>query len=331
MKAWFNRPSTIWEEAFPVGNGHIGAMVYGNPSLEQLQLNHLEFWAGSPYNNANPKAGRDTLQKIQRLIAEGKYQEAQDMAKNNFVAIKAHGMPYQPVGDLFLQFKGHESFSDLHREFDIEEAVVRTTYTSNGVNFKREVFSSFMDSVIFVRLTADKPGSISFSTNLTTKQKGTVSAKSTDELSLTAISRDHGGIPGKVVVQANVKILNEGGRITAKDSTLEVSNANAVTLLISMATNFKNYHDLSNDPASIAKRKLVKAEKKPYNRALTDHRSVYQHYFNRVSLNLGSSESIDLPIDQRIQNFATNHDPQLVSLYFQFGRYLLISSSQPGG
>ncbi|MFN5422220.1 MAG: glycosyl hydrolase family 95 catalytic domain-containing protein [bacterium] len=331
MKVWFNSPSTIWEEALPVGNGHIGAMVYGNPALEQLQLNHLEFWAGSPYNNANPTAGKDTLQKVQRLIAEGKYQEAQDMAQKNFVALKAHGMPYQPVGDLLLNFDGHDKFSSLHRELDIKDAVVRTTYTSNGINYKREVFSSFKDSVIFVRLTADKAGSISFKASLSTKNKGDLSVQSNNTLSLLATSRDHEGIPGKVKVQTYVKIKNEGGEISRIGNELVVKNANAVTILISMATNFKNYNNLTSDPVSIAGRKLAKADKKSYPLAITDHSKLYQQYFNRVSLNLGSSESVNLPIDQRIKYFSTGNDPQLVSLYFQFGRYLLISSSQPGG
>ena len=331
MKVWFDRTSTIWEEGFPIGNGHSGAMVFGNPNEEHLQLNHHEFWAGSPYNNANPKAGRDTLQKVQRLIAEGKYQEAQDMAQQNFVALRAHGMPYQPVGDLFLRFDGHDQYSKLHRELDIQHAVTTSTYTVDGVEYKRESFSSFADGVIIVRLTANQPGKISFTTGMSTKQKGSVAAISNNLLSLIATARDHDGIPGKVNVQTYVKIKNEGGLINSRSNELVVKNANAVTIYISMATNFKNYEDLTDNPVALATAQLSKAEKKPYALAISDHKKIYQKYFNRVSLDLGSTESTKLPIDKRIKDFVKGNDPQLVSLYFQFGRYLLISSSQPGG
>lgn len=331
MRVWFDRPSTIWEEAFPIGNGHSGAMVFGNPHEEHLQLNHHEFWAGSPYNNANPKAGKDTLQKVQRLISEGKYQEAQDMAQQNFVATRAHGMPYQPVGDLFLRFDGHDQYSKLNRELDIQHAIITSKYTVNGVEYKRESFSSFADGVIIVRLTASQPGKISFTAGMSTKQKGSIAAISNNMLSMFATSRDHEGIPGKVNVQTFVKIKNEGGQINSKRNELVVNNANAVTIYISMATNFKNYEDLTDDPVALASSQLISAEKKTYPQAFAEHKKIYQKYFNRVSLDLGTTESTQLPIDKRIKDFVKGNDPQLVSLYFQFGRYLLISSSQPGG
>lgn len=331
LKIWFDRPATIWEEALPIGNGHSGAMVYGNPNEEHLQLNHHEFWAGSPYNNANPTAGRDTLQKVQRLITEGKYQEAQDMAQKNFVAQKVHGMPYQPPGDLFLTFKGHQNYTKLHRELDIQQAVVTSSYIVDGVEYKREAFSSFADGVIVLRLTANQVGKISFTARMSTQQKGSISAIANNMLSLFVTGRGHEGIPGKINAQAFLKIKHEGGRAYSTKNEVVVEDANAVTLYISMATNFKNYDDLTDDPVSIAKSQLLKAEKKSYSLLITDHAKIYQKYFNRVSLNLGSSESIHVPIDQRIKNFSNSNDPQLVSLYFQFGRYLLISSSQPGG
>ena len=331
MKIWFDRPSTIWEEGFPIGNGHIGAMIFGNPNEEHLQLNHHEFWAGSPYNNANPRAGRDTLDKVQRLIYEGKYQEAQDMARDNFVAQKVHGMPYQPVGDLFLKFEGHEKYINLHRELDIQDAVVISTYTANGVKYKREAFSSFVDNAIIIRITADQPGKISFSASMSTEQKGTIKESGSNIISLSATGPDHEGVPGKVNVQAYVKIKNQGGLLSTYGNKIQVKDANAVTLYITMATNYKNYQDLSGDAVELASSALSKADKKTYELALTDHKKFYQKYFNRVSLDLGTSESIKLPIDKRIKDFATTNDPQLVSLYFQFGRYLLISCSQPGG
>jgi alpha-L-fucosidase 2 len=331
MKIWFDRPSTIWEEGFPIGNGHIGAMIFGNPNEEHLQLNHHEFWAGSPYNNANPTAGRDTLQKVQRLISEAKYQEAQDMAQYNFVAQKVHGMPYQPVGDLFLKFEAHENYTNLRRELDIQDALVTSTYTANGVHYKREAFSSFVDNAIIIRITADQPGKISFTASMSTEQKGAIKVSSSNIIALNATGPDHEGVPGKVNVQAFVKIKHENGVLMNDGNTIKVKAATAVTLYISMATNYKNYQDLSDDPVALASSALSKADKRPYDFVLNEHKKFYQQYFNRVSLDLGTSESIKLPIDKRIKDFATTNDPQLVSLYFQFGRYLLISCSQPGG
>src|SRR6478609_7173899 len=143
MTLWYDKPAVAWEEALPIGNGHLAAMVFGQPAMEHLQLNKDDFWAGSPYTNANPNGGKPALQKIQQLIAAGKYKEAEEMASKNFVAEKVHGMPFQPVGDLYLKFDGHEQFTNFHRELDISKAVATTSYTVNGIIYKREAFSSF--------------------------------------------------------------------------------------------------------------------------------------------------------------------------------------------
>ncbi len=314
----------------PVGNGHIGAMVYGNPAEEHLQLNHDEFWAGSPYNNANPK-GKDALRVIQALIADGNYIAAEKMAQDDFVAEKVHGMPYQPVGDLHLYFEGHEQFTNLRRQLNIQTAVATTYYTANGVDYTREVFASFADHAIIVRLTASQPGKISFTATLTTPQKGSTASNGSHMLLLSALGPDHQGVPGLEKVQADLDIKNEGGTLQAGDTSLTVKNATTVTLYLTMATNFVNYHDISANPVPFAAGLLAKAETKPYKAALADHIRGYQRFFNRVSLNLGVTEAATLPTDDRLRLFATGNDPQLVSLYFQFGRYLLISSSQPGG
>lgn len=331
MKLWYNQPAKIWEEALPIGNGHVGAMIFGNPGNEHLQLNQTEFWAGSPYINANPTGGKEALSKIQQLISDDKYQEAQDMAAKNFVALTAHGMPYQPVGDLYLKFKGHENFTGFKRELDIEHAIATTTYTSNGITYTREQFASLADNAIVIRLTADKPGKLSFTASLKTEQKGTVVGKGTHQLVLSATGPEVNGIPGLVKVEAIVDIKHDGGTVALQEKTLAIKNATAVTIYLTMATNFKNYHDLSADPVSIAADLLAKAEKKNYQKEKKEHTDIFQHYFNRVNLNLGTSSSIQLPTDQRIKAFAAGTDPQLVSLYFQFGRYLLISCSQPNG
>ncbi|MBZ5858400.1 glycoside hydrolase family 95 protein [Flavihumibacter profundi] len=331
MTLWYDKPASTWEEALPIGNGHIAAMVFGNPALEHLQLNKDDFWAGSPYTNANPKGGKAALQQIQQLIAAGKYKEAEQMASNNFVAEKVHGMPFQPVGDLYLKFEGHDQFTSFRRELDIQRAVTKTTYTANGIIYTREIFSSFPDNAIMVRLTASKPKSISFTASMKTPQQGSSRNTGTHSLALAATGPEHAGIPGFVKVQANLDIKAEGGTVKAQDTTLVVKDANSVTIYLTMATNFKNYQVLFGDPNALATAQMVKAEKKPYATALNDHIKYYQQFFNRVSLNLGSSNAITLPTNERIKQFGNGNDPQLVSLYFQFGRYLLISCSQPGG
>lgn len=330
MKLWYDHPAGIWEEALPIGNGRLGAMVFGNPGEEHLQLNEDEFWAGSPYNNANPHGGRDSLHKIQQLIAENRYQEAEEMSSRDFVAEKVQGMPYQTVGDLHLRFDGHDQFSNLRRELDIQKAVARITYTANGTVYTREVFASFPDHAIVIRLSASRPGKISFTASFSTPQKGSTSTNGAHRLFLSAIGPDHQDIPGMVKVQADLDIKNQGGSLKAGDTSITVRNASSVILYLTMATNFKNYKDLSADPVKLAADQLAWAERKPYPRLLNDHITFFRNYFDRVALNLGKTDAVKLPTDERVKQFAAGNDPQLVSLYFQFGRYLLISSSQPG-
>ncbi len=331
MKIWFDQPAKIWEEALPLGNGFLGAMVFGNPATEKIQLNHTEFWAGSPYTNANPNAGPQALAEIRKLIDAEDYGAADKMANKNFIAEKLHGMPFQPVGDLHLDFKGHNSYSDLRRELDISKAIATITYRANGVRYTRTVFTSLADNVIILKLTADQPGKINFTASLSTEQQGTVSASNNNRLELSATGPDKNGLPGMIRVHSNVLVSNEGGKLRQNGKALELTNANSAVIRISMATNFTNYFTLNNDAVALANAALNKALKIPYPDALSSHVKAYQKYFNRMVFDLGSSPSVQLPINKRLEDFYQGKDPQLVSLYFQFGRYLLISSSQSGG
>ncbi|HSF46142.1 MAG TPA: glycoside hydrolase family 95 protein, partial [Chitinophagaceae bacterium] len=331
MKVWFDQPARIWEEALPMGNGFLGAMVYGNPGLEHLQLNHTEFWAGSPYSNANPNGGVQALAEIRKLIDEGNYAASDKMANTHFVAQKLHGMPFQPVGDLKLKFDGHENFSTLRRELDISKALTTITYTSNGVKFTRSIFTSFADNVIFIQLTADQPGMISFTASLTTEQKGTLEVVQNNRMELSAIGPDKNDLPGMIKVQTNVEIINSGGTILKEGSSIRVSKASSVVIRLSMATNFKNYFTLKDDQVKLANDALDKARRKSFTKGFNDHVKIFQKYFNRVVLDLGTTNAVLLPTNKRLEKFHEGNDPQLVSLYFQFGRYLLICSSQPGG
>ena len=329
MKLWYSQPAKVWEEALPIGNGSAGAMIFGTPGTEHLQLNHDEFWAGSPYNNSNPY-GPESLDDVRKLISSGRFKEADELMRTDFVAETVHGMPYQTVGDLLLNFPNHSNFTDYYRELDITKAVSLTRYTANGVTYTRETFASMADHVIIIRIRSNKSNSISFSASFTSEQKKHSRSFTGNQLNLLATGPDHEGVPGMIKVQATIDIKNLGGTISKNDSSLIVSNANEVIVYLAMATNFINYKDLNGIEAQRVKSQLANASKKTYQQLLDDHIRNYQKYFNRVSLDLGTSEAANQPTDKRVQDFSKTNDPQLVSLYFQFGRYLLISSSQPG-
>jgi alpha-L-fucosidase 2 len=330
MKLWYKQPAAQWVEALPIGNGRLGAMVFGNPSLEQIQLNENTVWAGGPYNNSNPKALK-SLPLIRKLIFHGDYKRAQELANTDFISQTAQGMSYQTVGSLYLHFHQSENYTDYYRELNLSEATATVTYKADGVLYKRKIFTSFPDQVIVVRLTADKPGKINFTALMSSPQKEVISTATKDEMEMAGKTTDHEGIQAKVEFSSIVKIKNKGGELSSTDSSLSVSGADNVTIYISIATNFINYHDLGADQLKRAQNYLSGALKKNYEQVLEDHIKYYQNYFNRVHLDLGVTDSTKNSTDVRINDFAQGNDPQLVSLYFQFGRYLLISSSQPGG
>lgn len=331
---WYNKPASQWVEALPVGNGRLGAMVFGDPLNETIQLNENTVWAGSPNRNDNPDA-KGVLQEVRSLIFDGKYDEAQDIVNKNFISKTSHGMPYQTVGNLRLSFPKHNGYSNYYRELDLEKAVVSSRYNLNGVNFSTSVFSSFPDQVIIVRISADKAGAINFTASMDRPADRNkvckVSSNENNELILAGTTSDHESVKGGVKFEAKVKIIAQGGTVSATDSSLNVANANVVTIYISMATNFNSYQDINGNAGERANSYLQKALKKDYDQALKDHITDYQGYFNRVSLDLGITEAVKNPTDVRLAQFANGNDPQLVALYFQFGRYLLISSSRPGG
>lgn len=331
LKLWYNQPAKQWVEALPVGNGRLGAMIYGDPVNEIIQLNENTVYAGGPNRNDNPEA-KAALPEVRKLIFEGKYKEAQDIINQKFISKTSHGMPYQTVGNLNLKFSGHENVTDYYRELDIEKAITTTKYSVDGVGFKTEVIASNPDQVIVVRISANKPGKISFSADLKRPKPAVVEVSAKDDrLTMTGTTGDHEGIKGAVKFEAIAKFVNEGGAVAAADSVLNITNADAVTIYISIATNFLNYNDLSANASERANTFLAKSAKKKYDEILRSHIADYQLYFKRVDLDLGVTEAAGKPTNERLAAFAKGNDPQLVSLYFQFGRYLLISSSRPGG
>lgn len=332
LKLWYNRPSgNTWENALPIGNGFLGAMVYGNVERETIQLNENTVWSGSPNRNDNPLA-LDSLALIRQLIYDGKRKEAERVVNNAIITKKSHGQKFEPVGSLQLRLDGHDNYSNYYRELDIERAVTKTSYTVNGVTYTREALASFPDRVVAMRLTASKPGSISFSAFFTTPQKrATIKTTPSKELTIFGTTSDHETVKGMVNYKGIVRMKLEGGSLHANDTSLIIKDANAVTIYISIATNFNNYHDISGDENKRAADYLNKAYVKSFAQILPAHIAAYQKYFNRVKLDLGRTDAANLPTDERLKNFNSTNDPSFVTLYYQFGRYLLISSSQPGG
>lgn len=331
LRLWYDKPTgTVWEAALPLGNGRLAAMVYGNPEKEVLKLNEATIWSGSPSRN-DGKDALTALSEVRKLIFDANYTEASKLAAEKIKSNKNNGMNYQPAGDLMLDFPGHDKFEHYYRELNLETAVAKTSYTVDGISFIRTVFISAPAQVIVMHITADKPASITFTASMASLQKSAVSVRGKDELVLSGISSDKDGVPGGVKFEALSKIKAEGGDISSAGGKIRVRQADAVTIYISIATNFVNYKDISANESKRSEAYLSKALQRQYPDLLKDHTAAYQKYFNRVALNLGTTDSAKNPTDIRIRDFARGNDPHLAVLYFQFGRYMLISSSQPGG
>ena len=332
LKLWYNKPSgKVWENALPIGNGRLGAMVYGNVETDIIQLNEHTLWSGSPNRNDNPKA-LDSLAVIRKLIFDGKQKQAEQLANKSVISKQSHGQMFEPAGELHLSFPGHENYTDYYRELDLEKAVTKTRYQVNGITYTREVLASFSDRVIAVRLTASKPKSISFNASFSSPQpKVDVKTDGAKQLRFSGTTIDHEGVKGMVRYKGIAEFKPEGGSISSTDNTISVKDANAVTVYISIATNFNNYNDVGGDEDGRAVSYLNTAKQKVFAEMLKAHIVAYQKYFNRVKLDLGSTPAAQLPTDERLKNFRSVNDPHFAALYFQFGRYLLISSSQPGG
>lgn len=331
-KLWYAKPSQNWNEALPIGNGRLAAMVFGDPSMERLQLNEETVWAGEPGNNV-PEDKYDSIQQIRRLLFEGKYKDAQDMSNRVFPRAAPsnsnYGMQYQPVGNLSIRFNDHNSVSNYRRELDIQDAVASVTYSNNGVQYKREMIASLADNVIMVRLSASKPKSINCEALLSSLHATKNIRVEGKQLRLSGTGSNADNKTGRIRFETFVLPKTEGGTITFTDSSLVISNADAVTFYISIATNYKNYQDISIDAAAKAETILKAASVKTFAQSKEAHVKIYRKYFDRVKLDLGTSPQTTKPTDQRVVEFGSGKDPQLVSLYFQFGRYLMISGSQP--
>lgn len=330
LKLWYQQPAKTWVEALPVGNSSMGAMVYGGTSREELQLNEETLWGGGPYRNDNPKA-LESLAEVRNLIFSGKTMDAQNLIDQTFYTGR-NGMPYQTIGSLIIEALGHEKAKNYYRDLNLERAVATTRYQVDGVNFQREVFASFPDRVIIVRFTTDKPGELNFKVSYDSPLQSTV-RKQGKKLVLRGKGGDHEGVKGVIEVETQSQVIAEGGKVSLTDKYISVEHATAATLYIAAATNFVNYHNVKGNESKKASALLAGAMKKEYSEALKAHTDYYQSQFNRVSLSLGgeNTKTARQETVKRIAGFSQGNDPTLAALMFQYGRYLLISSSQPGG
>ena len=332
-KLWYDKPATHWLEALPVGNSQLGAMIYGGVATEEIQLNEETFWSGSPHHNNSPEA-KAHLQEVRQLIFQGREQEAHALIDQYFFK-GPHGMRFLPLGSLKLAFDygtASQQPTSYERELSLGNAVNTTSYQLDGVNYQRTVFASQADPVIIVRLQADQPEALTF--NIAYDSQLPVSRSvSQHQLSATVQNVEQEGIPGKL--SAECRILAEAdGEIVDGAESMTIVKATTVTLYIIAATNYVNYQDISGDPKQKNDQKMSALKGKNYAQLLDDHIRRYQEQYQRVSLNISSSAdnpNKNLPTDQRLTAFADSNDPDMVSLMMQYGRYLLISSSQPGG
>ncbi|MBN2636978.1 MAG: glycoside hydrolase N-terminal domain-containing protein [Prolixibacteraceae bacterium] len=330
MVMWYDKPATLWNEALPVGNGRLGTMIYGTPASEKIQLNEETFWSGGPSNNDNPNA-LNALPEIRNLIFNGNYSAAESMINSNVTAKTLHGSKYQVIGNLNLAFTGHNSYTNYYRELNLENALSTTTYDVDRVTYKREVFSSQPDQVIVVRLSASEAEKLTFSAYFNGSLSKTNIAIDATTLEMTGLSSSHEGVTGQVKFTSRAKIINTGGTTTISSNRINVTNATEVVILISIATNFVDYKTLTANETEKCINYLAAAEPKNYTELLNNHTIAFQKYFNRVNFDIGSSNLSNYPTDVRIKNFSLTKDRDLVEMYYQFGRYLLISSSQPAG
>ena len=336
---WYENPAESWDEALPVGNGRLGAMVFGKYGEERIQLNEETYWSGGPYSTV-VEGGAEMLPEIQRLLFEGEPIKAHKLFGRYIMGYPVEQQKYQSLANLHLFFKNQEEVSAYKRWLDLETGVTAVTYNANGVTFRREVFSSAPDQVIVVRLTADKPGSLSFRAQLRGNRNQAHSNYATDYfrmdgvgqdgLVVTGKSADYLGVEGALRYEARLKAFSEGGTMKVADDYLTIEKADAVTFIIAAATNFVNYKDVSADQTKRVDNYLEQVKGKSYAEMLTASVRDYQHYFLRVSLDLPNSESSFLPTDQRMAAIIDNPDPSLASLCYNFGRYTLIASSRQG-
>ena len=333
---WFDHPAMTWTQALPIGNGTMGGMVYGTPAVERIQLNEETIWAGQPNRVYHPEA-KKYLPIVRQLIFEGKYKEADQLANEKVMPLGAGqncGMPYQPFGDLWIAMPGHADYTGYERLLDLDNARSVVHYTVDGVRYERETLAPLGSKVIAIHLTASRPGMISFTASFTTPHSDVLTGGEGMEATLTGVSAKHENLKGKVRFQGRMTVTAKGGQTSQADGQLSVKAADEATLFVAVGTNVVNFKDISGDEEVQSRQRLRDAVAKGFEQLKKQHEDLYHQYYDRVRIDLGEDQYGGVPTGKRIEQFAAaakqgKPDNHLVATYFQFGRYLLICSSQP--
>ena len=354
LKLHYAQPAKKWTEALPIGNGRLGAMVYGGTASEQIQFNESTIWTGKPHEYQNAGAaqflpqirkllqeGRQAFVESEKLTAEGKgkeakpfanlarakQREAEGLANREFMSEPLRLAMYQPFGDLRLEFPDHTQATEYRRELDLDKAVHTVRYKVGDVQFTREAFASFPDQAIFLRIRADKPGRLDFKATLTTVHKqATVRSVGDSQIAFSGFVE-----AGGVKFEARLAAKSKGGTIHSENGVLTIRKADEVTFVLIGASSFKNFRDISADPAAQCDVYQDKLKERSFDSALKDHTTDHQKLFRRVNLSLGTSDQSEKPTDRRLAEFSQGDDTGLVTLVFQYGRYLAIAATRLGG
>jgi len=336
---WYDEPAESWTHALPVGNGRLGGMVFGGIARERIQLNEETLWSGGPYDPV-VEGGHEALPRIRAYLFAGDFERAHDLFGRTMMGVPYEMMKYQPFADLWLDFPGHEGATDYRRSLDLAEGVARVRYVVDGVTYLREVFSSAVDQVLVIRISADRPGAVTFSANLHGVRNPAHSNYGTDyfrmdgippaDLRVTGKSSDYLGIEGRLRYEGRLRARVHGGTSEIDYRTLRVQDADEAVLVFAAATSFVDYRDVSADPAARVEAALSGVEDRTWQAMRAAHEREHRSWFDRVEMKLGAEPGPDLPTDERVARFAESPDPGLAALYYQFGRYLLIASSRPG-
>ena len=324
FKLSYNKPAELWTEALPIGNGSLGAMIFGGVTEEHIQFNEETLWAGKPHDYSH-KGASNYLAEIRQLLTEGKQLEAQKLAQKEFMSTPLKQVPYQPFGDLYIAFKDHNNYSNYKRELDIEQAISTVSYNVNGVTYNREVLSSFPDQIIAVNLTSSKSKALNFDLWLDALHEDKLVKTNGSSQTLEVQVKD-GALRGVATLK-----IQTNGSVALVNGKLQIANASKATIYLTAATNYINFNDVSGNPNKISEETLASVSSKKYKKVKKDHIKDYQSLYNRFKLDFGTNEKSTNSTDKRIYDFWKEaNDPQLVALYVQYARYLMIASSRPG-
>jgi alpha-L-fucosidase 2 len=328
LELWYDSSASKWTDALPLGNGRLGAMVFGGVARDEFQLNESTLWSGGPYQPTNAEA-RPNLDAVRQLIFAGRYAEAEALANARSMARPYLEMSYQPAGNLYLDVVRPELFTQYRRSLDLDRAVTTTSYRVAGVNYIREAFISATHGILVVRIRADRPGSVSVGVELASPQHGQVRVDGST-LHFAGHNMGEHGIAGALTFAVEARVLPQGGSIAAEPTRLAVENADAVTILLDIATSFVRFDDVSGDPQARIAARMAVAVELGFDALLEAHLAEHRRLFRRLDIDLGRTAAADRSTYFRIKEFAEGDDPALAALYVQYGRYLMISSSRPG-